>query len=180
MTYIGSDDYCADILLADATWLNAICNSTYFESVLNVKVPTMTGKTTPSGECFASTRDDIVYLAFDNNTSTYWGTSVENTTNHFVGYDFGYNVKIYKWVATVKGTNSVTPQYRFQYLDTEDVWTQIGEIHAVTTAWNTTETFSEIVGSGVCQKARMFDPTLKTSGNGSGWVELQFYGRAAS
>ena len=180
MTYIGADDYCADTLLADSTWLNAICNSTYFESVLNVKVPTMTGNTTPSGECFASTHDDIAYLAFDNNSSTNWGTNVENTTNHFVGYDFGFNVKIYKWVATVRGTNSVTPQYRFQYLNESNVWTQVGEIHEVATAWNTSQTFSEIAGTGVCQKARMFDPTLKTSGNGSSWIELQFYGRIAS
>lgn len=49
MGYIGNNDYAADTLLADATWLEAICNSEYFESVLNVKVPTMTSNTAPSG-----------------------------------------------------------------------------------------------------------------------------------
>ena len=49
MTDIGSNNYCANTLLTDSTWRTAICNSTYFESVLNVKVPTMTSNTTPSG-----------------------------------------------------------------------------------------------------------------------------------
>ena len=31
MSYIGLNDYCADALLANSTWLNAIGNSTYFE-----------------------------------------------------------------------------------------------------------------------------------------------------
>ena len=52
MTYIGQNNYASNTLLADATWCNAICNSEYFESVLNVKVPKMTSDTTPEGECF--------------------------------------------------------------------------------------------------------------------------------
>lgn len=54
MTDIGANNYCANTLLSDSTWASAICNSTYFESVLNTKVPTMTGATTPSGEASAS------------------------------------------------------------------------------------------------------------------------------
>lgn len=69
MGYIGNNDYCADTLLADATWRIAICNSAYFESVLNVKVPTMTSDTTPSGEASASSlyRNDVyqAWKAFD-------------------------------------------------------------------------------------------------------------------
>ena len=49
MSYIGLNNYASNTLLGDATWCSAICNSTYFESVLNVKVPTMTSATTPSG-----------------------------------------------------------------------------------------------------------------------------------
>lgn len=53
MSLIGLNNYCANTLLADSTWLNAIANSTYIESVMNVKVPTMTSNTTPSGVCSA-------------------------------------------------------------------------------------------------------------------------------
>ena len=69
MTDIGANDYCADTLLSDATWASAIVNSTYLESVLNVKVPTMTSNTTPSGvasytgNLYASSYD--AYKAFD-------------------------------------------------------------------------------------------------------------------
>lgn len=67
MSYIGLNNYCANTLLADSTWLNAICNSTYFESVLNVKVPAMTSATTPSGVVNASsqTSQRPAWKAFD-------------------------------------------------------------------------------------------------------------------
>ena len=72
MTDIGANNYCANTLLSNATWASAIANSTYFESVLNVKVPTMTSDTTPSG--IASSNDEAsankAYMAFDENTST--------------------------------------------------------------------------------------------------------------
>ena len=42
MILIGANDYCADKLLEDSTWSAAISNSTYFENVLNVKIPAMT------------------------------------------------------------------------------------------------------------------------------------------
>ena len=72
MTYIGNNDYCANKLLANSTWLTAICNSAYFESVLNVKVPTMTSNTTPSGECFRQSGNVVteVYKAFDGDDDT--------------------------------------------------------------------------------------------------------------
>ena len=71
MSYIGLNNYAANTLLADATWRTAICNSTYFESVLNVKVPTMTSNTTPSGECFGTNvNSNAYYNAFDGSTTT--------------------------------------------------------------------------------------------------------------
>ena len=54
MTDIGANNYAADTLLADATWCADIANSAYIENVLNVKIPTMTSNTTPSGEASAS------------------------------------------------------------------------------------------------------------------------------
>lgn len=100
MTDIGANNYCANTLLSDSTWLNAICNSTYFESVLNVKVPTMTSNTTPSGECFGSSLWDAnntqYYKAFDGNTSDGWLST--NQINAYVGYKFTSKVKVFKAV----------------------------------------------------------------------------------
>ena len=100
MTYIGLNDYCANKLLADSTWCTAICNSAYFEKVLNVKVPTMTSNTAPSGEVtcgsewssanaglnvFNASQDDN-WLCADNVTSD----------KAWVGYRFTKNVCVKK------------------------------------------------------------------------------------
>ena len=107
MTDIGANNYCANTLLDDATWCTAICNSTYFESVLNVKVPTMTSNTTPSGVVSASQENASAsykaYKAFDNDDTTGWYANDEVSTNQWIGYDFGTPVLI----AKVK----VRPQY---------------------------------------------------------------------
>lgn len=97
MTDIGANNYCANTLLDDSTWCTAICNSTYFESVLNVKVPTMTSATTPSGECFADSNatDQEPYKAFDNNSSTTWSSNGLNYGTAYVGYSFTSQNKMY-------------------------------------------------------------------------------------
>lgn len=61
MLYVGLNDYCADTLLADTTWRGAICSSTFFENVLNVKIPTMTSSIAPSGAVTGSSP----YVGFD-------------------------------------------------------------------------------------------------------------------
>ena len=101
MTYIGQNNYCANTLLADATWCNAICNSEYFESVLNVKVPTMTDNTHPSGVASA---DNIYSAAFDawraftglTVSAGNLGWSPAGSGSHWVQYDFGELVCIKK------------------------------------------------------------------------------------
>lgn len=98
MSYIGLDDYCAERLLADSTWLTAICNSTYFESVLNVKVPTMTSNVTPSGTAFAdseATTNEAAWKAFDGNDDTQWTTTIKSASSCYIGYTFPNDVKIY-------------------------------------------------------------------------------------
>lgn len=92
MTYIGADDYCAEALLGDSTWLTAICNSTYFESVLNVKVPTMTSDTTPSGQVFydhsSPLSDQPLWMAFDNNDTTVGVLPLDSYSSVNCGYQF--------------------------------------------------------------------------------------------
>lgn len=87
MTDIGANNYCANKLLANSTWCTAICNSTYFESVLNVKVPTMTSNTTPSGTAFANSERGYAYKAFDGDDSTY-AANQANVFPYYLGYTF--------------------------------------------------------------------------------------------
>ena len=101
MTYIGNNDYCADTLLDDSNWFNDIVDSTYFEKVLNVKVPTMTGYTTPYGEVSASSYHSSYYpwKAFDS-IDQYrddWETS-STALNEWIQYKFINSVRIYKIV----------------------------------------------------------------------------------
>lgn len=112
MSYIGLNNYCANTLLADSDWLNAIANSTYIDSVLNVKVPTMTSDNTPSGECFASGYDTHApnfhpYNAFDGIlevANDYWEQSgtPQQLTGAYVGYSFTSDVvlKVCKYKAS--------------------------------------------------------------------------------
>ena len=93
MTDIGANNYCANTLLSDSTWHEAIANSTYIDSVLNVKNPTMTGNTTPSGECSASSNFNQnnypTWKAFDGNTGTNWlTTTVSASTVSYIQYKF--------------------------------------------------------------------------------------------
>lgn len=103
MTKIGANDYCANKLLANSTWLNAICNSTYFESVLNVKVPTMTSNTSPSGVASASSVYSSNYepwKAFNNITSSglncWLSTSGTTTRENWIQYGFTSNISVKK------------------------------------------------------------------------------------
>ena len=95
MGYIGNNNYCANKLLANSTWLNAICNSTYFESVLNVKVPTMTNNTTPSGVASCFNDNSRAYTLFDNNDGT--GIETGQLSGSIYGqYQFTQNCKVRK------------------------------------------------------------------------------------
>lgn len=100
MNYIGQNNYASNTLLADSDWCSAICNSAYFESVLNVKVPVMTSNTTPSGEASSSTVYDSsyqAYKAFDENTSDGWRpSSSDSFSNAYIRYDFGKTVDVFK------------------------------------------------------------------------------------
>ena len=103
MGYIGNNDYCANKLLANSTWSNAICNSTYFESVLNVKVPTMTGNTTPSGVASCSDNNNSAYAIFNNNDNDGLETGLMGTNANIYGqYQFTQNCKVRKCKYVVK------------------------------------------------------------------------------
>ena len=98
MSYIGLNDYCSDALLSNSTWLTAICGSTYFESVLNVKIPTMTSNTQPSGIASASSVYSggswpyDAYVAFNpNQQNSGWFPSTYS--NQWLKYKFDTPMK---------------------------------------------------------------------------------------
>jgi hypothetical protein len=95
MTYIGLNNYCANKLLADATWCSAICQSTYKSSVTNVMIPIMTSDNTPEGETIHSTMNAShpAWKAFDGDDSS-WGGVVGNSA-WSIGYKFTSKKKIY-------------------------------------------------------------------------------------
>lgn len=99
MTYIGLNNYCANKLLADSTWSEAICNSTYFEKVLNVKVPS----NPPSANVLYSSyyAGQPANNVFDNNPSTTWSSEFLNYNGkEYIGYKFDSKVCIKKLVFT--------------------------------------------------------------------------------
>ena len=108
MSYIGLNNYCANTLLADADWLSGIANSTYKETVLNVKVPVMTSNTTPSGVASASSEHMPAYQAFNGNTSSGWqSNSVANHSGDYIAYKFSQSVCV-KYVETYIGLHNAT------------------------------------------------------------------------
>lgn len=191
MTYIGANDYCADALLADSTWLEAICNSAYFESVLNIKVPTMTGDTTPSGEVLYSSQTSpgfVGYMAFDGNDSTIWGPGKNSggswIADAWVGYDFTHNVTIKK-IFILPGLAGITESngtrvkdYTIDGSNDKSTWTTL-----MTSRYaqdNANGEYKNITLSNNYRYYRAHVTTNWTSQYESEISTLQFYGRASS
>ena len=118
MGYIGNNDYCAESLLADSTWKNAIINSAYMESVLTVKVPTMTSDTTPSGTCSIYgtpySGGYEAFRAFDGNNNTSAQARVSNPPyDGYIRYEFTNEVTCYAY--RYKMVNPSSSSYSFTY-----------------------------------------------------------------
>lgn len=114
MGLIGNNNYCANELLANSTWLTAIANSSYIESVCNVKIPTMTSNTTPSGTASATSvfpeGNWAAYKALDGLDSTAWLTG-NNVLDATLTYTFptSKNIKIAKvTIGNVEATYTST------------------------------------------------------------------------
>lgn len=92
MALIGKYDYCSNALLNNATWLQAIAESDYKDSVLNISTPKMTSDTLPSGQVIKSRQVSSFesYKAFDKSISTFW-IPIRSTTSivgDYIGYKF--------------------------------------------------------------------------------------------
>ncbi len=176
MNYIGLNNYCANTLLADADWLESICNSEYFENVLNVKVPTMTSNTTPSGNASASTTytDWYAYRSFDKDNSTYWASNEVNT-NSWIQYKFTSKQKIYKF--------SIVPRVYSGYSRIKNFEIQSSDDNFAT---HKTEYTGLVQSSGATFNGIITNPNnadswrlhiIDTYNGACSVCEVQFYGR---
>lgn len=193
MSYIGLNNYCANTLLADADWCESICNSEYFESVLNVKVPTMTSDTTPSGAVTFSAQskwNDYVHYAYKafngygGAESDSWGVHKDVGGVGWVAYEFPQNVKIYKIHYKNYFTNARPTTGAFQaYNSSTTQWEDISA--ADLSAIQNTAEHDWCIPSGTRKTSKI---KMNITGNGitsvaENWIvvdELQFYGRAAN
>lgn len=135
MTLIGNDNYCADTLLADATWCEAILNSTYVESVMNVKIPVMTSNTQPYGECFAgsSYTDYPAWKAFNGDANSFWNSNSTSANGVWVGYKFVSKSKIrgYKILSGSAYNSYAATGVSFKIQGSDDSF--VGDIHDLDT-----------------------------------------------
>ena len=177
MTDIGANDYCAETLLADSTWCSAICNSTYFESVLTTKVPTMTSNTTPSGTVI-TTNDSAIndaYKVFDGNDTSSWGSDA--TTNAYVGYDFTTDVSIYKFKVLPRYLTGLRlKNFKIQASSDNDTWDDI--YTGIIPSASQSNWFNDIITNANSHNKRYFRLYALDAYSGFiGVLELQFYGR---
>ena len=177
MTYIGLNDYCANKLLADSTWLETICNSDYFEKVLNKSVPTLTSKTgSDGGEAEASNYHSNgfeAFRAFDNNSNNFWATK-SGVTSGWIQYKFVNPVNVKK----VKLKNSQYPgaqvnTFKIECSDNGVNWKSTNTITSINKAVSGTSLYNINL-----QKALYWRLTVLTTVSANINIdELQFYGR---
>lgn len=185
MTYIGVNDYCAEALLSDSTWLEAICDSTYYESVLTTKIPSMTSATTPTGvvkgdASFRSGNEG--YKAFDGNQNTYaFSTQGSSYSTFYLEYEFPSNIDIYKLAYTFGSASQSIGQYYVKlqsYIN--DTWVDIltdlnvpasGQYSATRVISAKNSSRYRVYGNRGSSGGNMLTPTMYT---------IQLYGRVSS
>jgi len=182
MSLIGKYDYCANALLSDSTWCEAIAESEYFESVLNVKVPTMTSNTTPSGIVTANdyTSGYEPYRVFSSNSISTQGWSAMTTTNGWVAYEATFPMRINKvdivpWVGDATGVKD----FKIQGYDSDSgTWEDIYS-DTVQSASAPSHNYYSFTNNKRYSKHRLYIFNSYRVGGGNIILnKLQFYGRA--
>ena len=143
MIYIGLNDYCANKLLADSTWCMAICDSPYFEKVLNEKVPIMTSNTGSDGGkafCSEALTNYEAYKAFNNKTDLAERyVAPTSATNIYLGYTFPKNINVKKVEiltltdeqVTLGGINALDFEFNLAYSDNGTNYNILDELYSV-------------------------------------------------
>ena len=178
MTILGKYDYACNVLLADATWAEAIIKSAYVDSVCDISVPKMTSNATPRGVAFSSTPYSSSYpawYAFDKTYTTAWA-SVQSSPL-YLGYDFSEPVKI----------SGIMMQGRSGYSDLVGSFKVQGSNTSISDGYvDLTDTLQNLNKGGGSKNYHVIDNNTAyryiriyssdwTLGNTVG--ELQFYGR---
>lgn len=185
MSYIGNNNYCASKLLGVSTWRTAISDSSYYQSVLTSKVPTMTSDTTPSGQAIGYNINSNLpaYHSFDNNSTTYTDMHSSDANNvGAVGYMFTSAVDITKFDLQVYNISGYFSKgFKVQYSDNGTSWSDITDSSYVTNSSGTSKSY--IVKNNV-GKHKYWRLYFNNGGQTSGGlyymatIALQFYGRA--
>ncbi|MBO7451424.1 MAG: hypothetical protein J6U54_13755 [Clostridiales bacterium] len=179
MTYIGLNNYCANTLLADlANWMPAICDSQYFEKVLNVKVPIMTSNNTPSGECDGLGTN--TYKIFDGDENT--NVCNNSSGTFYYSYKFPTVVKIFKFMVLPWLYNGVCTAYGVwieSKLDTGSDWTRIHTL--LLGSGQTTKKYVTLSAPAEYNNFRIglngWNNNSQSNPANRGLREAQFYGR---
>ena len=180
MYYVGQNNYCADTLLADATWRSAICGSTYKESVLNVKNPDMTSNTAPSGRCYGSSLYSGArqyYYGFDNNNSTQWYSQNGSQVGQYLAYEFATPARIVMFDMYVRSQGNASG-FKIQKSEDDVTWSDVTDVYSVSTGG-----FRQIVGNFANTSAVKYwriyvtAGTANSSADGFMPAECKFYGR---
>ena len=185
MYYLGLYDGCANKLLADDYWSNAICSADVlladgqthlFEKVLNKSVPTMTSNTEPSGEAEASNYHSSgleAFRAFDNNPNNFWATK-SGVTSGWIQYKFVNPVNVKK--VKLKNTQYQGAQvntFKIECSDNGVNWKSTNTITSINKAVSGTSLYNINL-----QKALYWRLTVLTTVSANINIdELQFYGR---
>lgn len=181
MTYIGANNYCANKLLADSTWRNAIANSAYIESVLNVKVPTMTSTTQPYGQIVYGSNVGYPLSAFDGIADSSSARHYAYIyTNSYLGYKFvnPVSVSAVRWYtnydATTSNYNLLTG--KIKYSDDGSNWFDAYSITVTPKGGLQKQLYTGY--SGTKHQYWAIVPTSVQSDGHFYFNRLQFYGRS--
>lgn len=179
MTYIGLNDYCANKLLADSTWFSAICNSAYFEKVLNVKVPTLN---VDNGKAFSVLKSNSPnfesYMAFNGVPDTAalreW---FEAPSTGYLCYEFDIPIKVAKFSITTTFDVSTYIMTGYEIIATNDSnltnWDVIKRNTDTIFSTAGTYTFNTSENTGYYK----YWGIRKPNSDNYGYSDLQFYGR---
>ena len=187
MNLIGQYDTACDALLSDATWASAIANSTYFESVLNVKVPIMTSNTTPEGEAnqssFYANDNFKAWAAFAPKSARSNGwipNASEDSGTPWIQYKFTSPVKV-NMVTTDNGQSTVrTFTTKLEGSNDDGATFDVIDTSIVVVDDGTTRTFAFANDTAYSLYRLTYLTNTGTSWNIGNGLKLQFYGRTTS
>ena len=183
MRLIGEKNYASNTLLDDTDWRKGICNSDYFESVLNVKVPTLSADNVKASASSVSGSNGA-WKAFDGNSSTSWQANTSGgTQTGWIQYNFDTPIKIYKTVTqNYYGTGSLLQTINsIELSGSSDGGSSFTPIQSDTVNYSVSSGFvSIIINNPVAYEIirNTYSTTQPTStASNPAITEVQFYGR---